>query len=665
MNENLKKENQLIIINEVNFSYNGYNIIIFPETYVTVYQRNYNIPFLYSEKQNIELNDEKEEYELKFKIYSYNNEIIYLDNYFILDQCKIQEKELICTISKNKLNENLRNLGVYRLYYLIEEKEYDLFDSVLGINIKYGGQIQKEDIYVNITKLLTNTSEYIGLANYETISTSIPNIETDTFTLYFSGNNIKEPFTRYFGKHEPNNLLLFCYVSSGNNYTLSKIETRQLFNNIHYKYNFILEPVENNETIYVYDNNIRIHNAYPNDIDFLWQDSANIIYFVNDIINIKGLRLAQDLDNLECASTSWGILSCKVTLSYFKNKTKGYFHTYHQDKNGIWQILYEANPIYIGIPEDNNSIVLRIKEEDNKDMIKIGLNGTLYLVINDETNIFNKSDIEDISFPTFIYDKTGNTNLSVSCRLWKPKNEKLRMFCKLYDSFVNFFSKINLGEVKFTYKNYTVLILSKDTFVVNQLKDYIYFLYAEKQEIDIKEEIDSYQMLFNYESDDPEKLYNKFALKQSFDSKTFYLYKNDMSPIILQNCEGKNNRLTCDINKDKISEYLSYSGEKFYLAEKLDLGGLYKFNSVLDITINYTVTQKEINLQIGKLLTPVIAKNEFIAYETNKGDISVLTTDYFDIESEQNKKFKCLFKKTLMQIIYYFYVMPLQMEYIL
>ena len=35
------KENQLIILNEVNLYYKGYNIIILPETYVTVYQRNY------------------------------------------------------------------------------------------------------------------------------------------------------------------------------------------------------------------------------------------------------------------------------------------------------------------------------------------------------------------------------------------------------------------------------------------------------------------------------------------------------------------------------------------------------------------------------------------------------------------------------------------------
>ena len=170
-------------------------------------------------------------------------------------------------------------------------------------------------------------------------------------------------------------------------------------------------------------------------------------------------------------------------------------------------------------------------------------------------------------------------------------------------------------------------------------------MFADKQEINIKEEVDSYQIAFNYESDDFGILYNKLEFKQSFDKRTFYLYKNDMRAVILQNCEGKNNKLTCNINKEKISEFLSFSGEKFYLAEKLDLEGLYLFNSVLDIKINYIITQKEISIKIGNLLTPVISKNEFIAYETNKGDISSLITDYFELETEQNKKFKCIFKK--------------------
>ena len=644
LNENLKNENQVIILNTVNFSYKGYDIIILPETDFIVYQRNYDMPFFYAEKQTIELDNGREEYDLRFKFYYYSSEIIYLlDNYFILDNFRIQGRELICTISKKKLEENLKHLGIYKLYYLIDGIEYTLFDSVLGINIKYGNAIKKEDIYVNITNLLTDTYDYKGLATYETISNITSDIETETFSLYFSNNNIQELFTCYFKKRNPNNLLLFCYVSNGNNYTLSKIETRKIFDNIHYKFNFIIEPVENNETINIYDNNVRIYNIYPNNFDFLWQETANIIYFVYEKDSINGLRLAPDLDNLECTSTYWGILNCKISLNYFKNKTTGYFYTYHQDKNGDWQILYEANPIYVRTKNESN-IILKINEENNKEAIKVGLNGILYFVVDNETDINFESDIEDFSFSTWVYDEKGNSNYSISCRLWKPENEKIRMFCKLQNSFSSPSTNIILGEVQFTYKNYTVFILSKDAYIVNQLRDNIGFLYAEKQEINIKEGSDSYPIVFNCLTDNYETLYNKHEFKQQlFDN--LYLYKNDMRAITLENCEEKDNNLTCNINKNKILEILASSGEKYNLGQKLETEGLYIFNSVLDITFNYDITQTDISIKIGNLLTQIIAKNEFIAYETNKDNMTTLTTDYFELESEKCGKIKCLFKK--------------------
>ena len=47
-------------------------------------------------------------------------------------------------------------------------------------------------------------------------------------------------------------------------------------------------------------------------------------------------------------------------------------------------------------------------------------------------------------------------------------------------------------------------------------------------------------------------------------------------------------------------------------------------------------------IQIGKLLTPFVLKNEFIAYETNMSAILPFITDYFEIGTES---MKCLLKK--------------------
>ena len=125
----------------------------------------------------------------------------------------------------------------------------------------------------------------------------------------------------------------------------------------------------------------------------------------------------------------------------------------------------------------------------------------------------------------------------------------------------------------------------------------------------------------------------------------------------LDNCTILYDELTCDIDKYQLYKILSYQGEKFCLGEKLDTEGLYIFNSVLDISFRFkdTITKREETVQIGKLLTPTVSKNEFIVYETNIKEITALTSDYFEmgikskvnenLNINDNEKLKCFFKK--------------------
>ena len=51
---------------------------------------------------------------------------------------------------------------------------------------------------------------------------------------------------------------------------------------------------------------------------------------------------------------------------------------------------------------------------------------------NDTKDIFNSSDIEEKSeFHTSIYN---SYDLKATCRLWKPTNENLKIFCKIEDT---------------------------------------------------------------------------------------------------------------------------------------------------------------------------------------------------------------------------------------
>ena len=163
------------------------------------------------------MDEEKEQYELRFKIINYNNEIIFLKNsdisYIIFDNCKEEEKELICIIEKNKLKENLPFFGNLTLVYLTEVGIYQ-FNSVLNINIKYEKIIEKEDIYLNITKLLRNSSDNSeGIITYETNIDSCTEIVTDSFHLYFNFSiGISTSYGYYFKKNKNNNLLLLSDV---------------------------------------------------------------------------------------------------------------------------------------------------------------------------------------------------------------------------------------------------------------------------------------------------------------------------------------------------------------------------------------------------------------------------------------------------------------------
>ena len=67
-----------ITFDETLIYYKGYNIHILSEAFMLAYQSSYNFPFLYSDQQNIEFEEGKEIYELKFKIF--NN----LNNYDLL-----------------------------------------------------------------------------------------------------------------------------------------------------------------------------------------------------------------------------------------------------------------------------------------------------------------------------------------------------------------------------------------------------------------------------------------------------------------------------------------------------------------------------------------------------------------------------------------------------
>ena len=159
-----KYDSQYIEINSFPFNHKNYTIIITFENKFLINQYNYTIPFIYSDKQEINITQNTEIIEFKFKADLYKKEVIYITNkdlsYIILENCFLNEKELICKITRDKLEENLI-IDNNTLYYLGEIGNLGarIYSNVFGIRINYEYPKEKKEIFIKIGKSLSNYIE--------------------------------------------------------------------------------------------------------------------------------------------------------------------------------------------------------------------------------------------------------------------------------------------------------------------------------------------------------------------------------------------------------------------------------------------------------------------------------------------------------------------------
>jgi len=241
-------------------------------------------------------------------------------------------------------------------------------------------------------------------------------------------------------------------------------------------------------------------------------------------------------------------------------------------------IHYESSPIKVILPD--NILKIYVNDEDNEEKIIIGKNGFFSFVTNytDEKDIFDVSDIEEKTyFNTTISQNDNNTLFNVNCRLWKPKNNKLRLLCKLnQDIGINY---IKINSAIFSYKKYTIALISKISFKIQAIKTgrNIPFLYSDRQEINIEEDKQFYELKFKIEEYNDEVL---FLQKKEIGTSMH------LTELILEDCNAKGKDLTCKIEKEKIIENLYYNGEIFQLDYYFYLTLLHKFSCVYFSFIN-------------------------------------------------------------------------------
>ena len=650
---NINKDASYINLNNITFQYdNKYNVTIIQTEQIRVIPLEVHIPFIYSNSQTINIEEDKSTstYELKFNVSKYNKEFIVIQNgdsehgQLIIDNCENNEKELICTLKKEDILEILwNNKNTFSVAFLSYDFGYYNLSDAGIITINYNGK-NKEDIYINITNV--KQIEGGGYITFDTNVSSIDNLVSKKFNLTINGSEEKKEVPCFFKKSKTKNLLLLCSVKNLDNFYLGPSKELIELSDIHYKYNFKIIPITSNFSftlnklqIKVYD----LYNSYPKVLDFTKENNnLDIILtgkFENNIEYENNIILNSTKGNLGCKNLLNSI-KCQVEKNQFNQSGYHDLLYYNQEKDSF--AFYEISPFEV-IFSANNTIVIKIKKQDDNDIIKIGQDGIIYLDTdyNDTNNAINNTNFENINFNVnFSLDNKNEIYRELTCHFWKPKNEKLKLICKLKDN--NFDSKehyITLNEIKLnlTEKNIAIIINRTDNIKIKQLDYEISFIYSDKQEITIGDE-ESFKIKFK---------------QLSYDQKPLYLYKNEMRYIKLNVSSTTNGELICTVNKTNLLEILAYSGENFYLGQKFDTG-LYLFKSVLDISFVYEINKKKIDLKIdekNKLLTKNVSKNEFIVYEVNitsNNEInSPITTDYFSItlNETENNTMTCLFKK--------------------
>lgn len=373
LKQDLGEVEKNIKLNEYELKYNNLSIKIFSENYFNLGFFNMNLPFLYSDKQIIDFNEGNKEYDLKFKIGAYYNDVIIVKdeqsdfpNYIKLENdCNVAGKELICKLSKDKF-ENLifsseSPLSISTLNNVIGIYQQDL---ILDVQIKYN--VEKENISIEIQDLINGVAFDEDYIAYETNIANLPEIATNFFELSFKQLDEAQEIVHQsclFRKYKDDKpLLLLCSIqaNNGRKFSLYNIEEEIILDNINAKYNFIIKPVNNSEVIQIaQEPGGLIYSIYPDLLDYFKSDSFNVI-LAGAVYEMKGFTLFPESKDLTCELKGY-IFECNIAKSYFEGKKSGYYYIYHTNHLGGKSANYETAPIKVLLPDKDTSYSSYIK----------------------------------------------------------------------------------------------------------------------------------------------------------------------------------------------------------------------------------------------------------------------------------------------------------------
>ena len=296
---------------------------------------------------------------------------------------------------------------------------------------------------------------------------------------------------------------------------------------------------------------------------------------------------------------------------------------------------------------DMNEINITIKLEDNDKYILTGEKSILPTIsfitdYNDTNNIFNISDIERKT--KFIMNFKENSFGEIkfypgNCRLWKPMNDKIRLFCHFTDSRNVVNGKFNFSKTSFQYNNYTINIESDDYFEAAYTFGSISFLYSDIQYIDLDSEEDTFNIKFKYD----------YLVS---DDEAFYLKGNTVYiPLYDYEDNKKEKEIIFSIKRNLIEQKIIRPDRFQFWSINKNYGGR-TFDNVFDIIIRYnkSIEKEKITTKIVSPEQSSSKREESLAFKTESDIVPDITTDEFKMRfidsNNVAKNYSCYLKKS-------------------
>ena len=254
---------------------------------ITLETKSFNIPFIYSNPQTIDLNEGDQYYQLRFKTISYQREklaiIADLKSYSLIsdfDDMNTTDNELTISISRQKIEEAYTNNRTLQLALLNGQIGIHEYEFVLDINAEYDKPPQ--DLVLTVNETLNDQAESHSIIAFKTNLVDVPPLTTSTFKVEIYMKDTRDYIYCFFKKYEDDNPMLLLCESIDEDFYFYMDGTEINPGEIHYKYNFTIERSPLYELIHVNGTGKRILYVSPQTFDFTVQDKYYIEYFVEE-----------------------------------------------------------------------------------------------------------------------------------------------------------------------------------------------------------------------------------------------------------------------------------------------------------------------------------------------------------------------------------------------